>query len=255
MRINGIDLDAYGVRINDEAVGWKDGPQIAYPMQNVPGRGPVITGAPEYGIRTITASGWQQAGSLAAVRDLRDALWFALADRPLELELAAHPGRVYQARFISGEAVPMEPVLVQTAHRIRLEFQATDPLAYETSDTVVNFAGATATPLGTAPSRPVIQIAGAVSPTVIYRDASGTERGRMEFSGTIPGNNRIIVDCQARTIKRLDGTNAAAMLAGGDFITLDPKHGGGPAGPLPTLEIAPEASIARATYRRAFMSL
>lgn len=254
VKIDGTDLDQYGVILDRDASGWRDGIPRNFDLRSLPGRvGQVVMDrnatSPS---RTLVLSGQQRADSRSQLQTYEDDLKAAVYDGRLEVIFDDRPNRFYKAWSNGTPSFdPVGPQFVAPhAQDVQIELVVPDPLAYSTQELTVGFAGSqTAVPQGTGPVAPVIKIDGVTDPTIIYRDGDGNEVTRLELTASI--SSTWTIDCALQTITDAGGNNQYSTLSGGDFITMhgrDETSAG-----APTLEISGSPSQADAIYRRSYL--
>lgn len=245
-----VDLADYGVVIQDTPEG-RDGIDVDWATAHVPGYGPVELGVEgEMQVRRITVDGGLKADDHATiVSNIRELKWI-LEDRELQLILPDDPTHYFVARLESPRLPPIAPTHSQRMSLLHWTFLCTDPHAFSTSETTIDFnAFATAVPIGSGDVRPVITVVGLDAFDVIHRSSAGVEVGRIRIEGA--GTGEVVIDCENQVIT-LDGEEAPDLLVDStDFIVLTKHHAGGSGGPHQTLEISPAAtaSAAQAVYR------
>jgi len=153
----------------------------------------------------------------------------------------------YRARCVSVKAVAITPEMIQRAYQISIQLLLVDPRNYAIADSVVGFGSATAMPMGTAPTEPVIRLSGGTNPVMIYKDSSAVEIARMEFTWA---GTWIDIDMDRKTIIDNAAANQIAALTTGEFFSLDPYDGDYQTSAWPTLEVT--SSTGQATYRKAY---
>ena len=255
--IDGFDPQTLGFKIG-RVEGHRAAPERIYPLNELPGADGAIL-LSEDGVvkaRRITLQAYQRGPDLPTLLANQDELLWRLWGRDVELIFGDRADR-----FIRGRAEPFEfpliqPDLVQTAHHVRITFLCKDPRYYATALSSVAIGGAaTPIPLGSAPSHPLITLNGAATgPQLVYRDAAGTERLRMDFGGTSIGSGAsLVIDCdpEAMTITDGAGANRADALKLGRFPRFDPRDAYGLGGPWPTLEVSSGSGVV--SYRKAWL--
>ncbi len=253
--VNDIDVADLGVTVGQSIDGWRDGPDIRLPAAPLLGRiGRLgLTDAPAANARVFSVDAVQIGSTVADLLSKLDQLKRLVYDGVVRIRTGEASDREYLG--VAGLTVgPMGDWLNQVAHTLRFRFDCDDATARALIPTVVPFsASATAIPLGTAPSAPVIRIGDSVTnPVITYKDHRGQTQRTMGFTITIAAGGWLEIDCELKTIVDQDGAQQAAALTSGDFIELNPYDGGGIAGPWPTLGVS-GGSLAQAEYRKRWL--
>jgi hypothetical protein len=229
--INGVDVGTFGIEVNRELVGWKDGPTVHHPVEMVPGADAlVLTGRRAVQMRTVSVSG-EIAGDSDAEDPAEDARqkWneflFHVFDREVQITLAGHTDRYYRGFYNAARSTPIPPVLAGRAHDITVAFDCPNPFAFATAVTEVEFSAPAPVPLANAPVAPLLTVTAPT--TIIYRDALGVERSRLVV-GSFDSSTPLVLDCET-------GECNKAVELTGPLLRLDPRHGS-LNGPWPTLE-------------------
>lgn len=206
--------------------------------------------------RVVNVSGKMRAATNAALRANVLALQALVSRGTVELRFLDDATRVMYARCQTFAVVATGPTLSSTHCGVQMSFQCVDPYLYDLDAQVIGFTTlATSCPLGSAPSAPLIRVAGpGTNPTITYRDIRGNAIRTMALSITLAAADYIEVDSQLLIInKSVSGTitNGMANLSSGDFIALDPSDGDYSNSIWPTLEVT--AGQASAHYRKAWL--
>jgi phage-related protein len=253
------DLNDFGFIVRTIR-GVFDGRVANYPTAELPGRldtavlDTSATGSP----RDVVVEGTVEAATIAAlttaIRDLTG--WCA---RAVALKTVHDTASFLQVKQVTVSTTPPDMQGIVTAHPVTITFRAFDPLWYSTSLSAVSFSAATAMPLGTAPSKPVIRVTGAyTNPTITLKNSSAVTVGTMVFTVVLANAAHYIeIDCANRTIVHNTGSNAdgSALLTSGNFLTLDPSDADTTVPTWPTLEAAVSAgsiSSATSTFRKSY---
>jgi len=256
--LGGVDLAEFGCIVTAGVDALGSSPRLRTPTLPVPGRpGLVEAGPDEYEERVVRLVMTQTGRDPADLGDLARRLQFHLVGRALTLGLASVPGVAFRGRLRGdlGVSQPQDRNLRRPDRQVELEIACADPFAYAAADTVVALSAQGASlPLGTAQTRPRLVLAGVTDALLVYRDAAGVERGRMQLIGAIPAGAPVTVDCTRQTIRRADGQPHGLTLRG-SFLRFDPLHAVGVDGPFPTLSVSPAAALAEARYPLAWLSL
>ncbi len=249
MIVDGFDLRTLGFE-SDAPAGWRDVPPSRLQAIAIPGRAGVsaIADRPQVEARALSLSGIQSASNAATLLTQFDQLKRRLSRREVQVVFPDRSDRFFRARLESISASAIRPAFTQRAHHLRILLVCEDPRAHQTTESALAFGAATAMPLGDAPVRPVLAIASPSNPVIIYRDAAGLERGRMEL--TISSASAVTIDCDRLRIVDNAGDPRPEALTGGDFLELDPADANAAGTSWPTLEVTGGAGTA--TYRRAW---
>lgn len=256
--INGTDLASLGLEIT-EAPDWLDAPKWSQDLATIPGRvGGVFSGPVKVGARDLGLVGVLRAATLSARRTAEDAIKDLLAGTvALQVDDGVNPvreirGVCYQSTF-RALGHPLVP-LVHGA--VSLALTCPDGMWRDPAVRVIGFgASATALPLGTGPSTPIVRLFGAATnPTLTYRAASGVVVATMAFTATLGASDYLEIDASRATITRSTAgvvTNGMSLLTSGSFFALDPRDGSYGASSWPTLEVS--AGTGEAIYVRQWL--
>lgn len=254
--VNDVDVATLGVAVTRSVRGAWDGVEVRQPAAPVLGRlgRLALTDTPPALPRQIVALGRQEAADTATLQGLEDRLKRLVQDGIVRVRVGDRSDREWEARG-RIRITPLAAWQTRTAQDVELVFDCDDPVAQATADTVVDFSGgATACPLGTAPSAPIIRIGDTVTnPVVTLRDRFGQVVQTMGFTISIGAGEWLDIDCEAQTIVDQDGANQASTFDGStEFIELNPYDGAGTSGPWPTLECS-GGGLAIAEYRKRWL--
>lgn len=207
----------------------------------------LTTVKPDVSSRSFTINGHIVASDAATADSNLHEIKYRLYNDSVLLRFSRDETLEYRARCVAIRASPLQPEMTQRAYDCSLQFLLIDPRTYAVSDSVVAFTTATDMPLGTAPTEPIIRLSGGTNPILIYRDSTGTEVARMEFtwSGTY-----IDIDMDRKTVIDNAAANQVSTLTTGEFFSLDPYDGDYPTSDWPTLEV--NSGSGSATYRKAY---
>lgn len=253
------DYDLAGLGFILEAVeGWNDAPSVRDRVTQLPGRPGTIALAPEAETapRALSFRGVIRATSLAGVRTSMAALQERLYRGTVEVRLSDDPDKVFFARTEEQVRIVTPPQFASPHTRLSWRMTCPDPLRYDRNGTVIGFSSARgATPLGSAPSLPVLRIMGAATnPVITYRNAAGESIGTMGFTITLAATDYLEIDCELMTVTKVVSgvaTSVPTILTSGDFLLLDPQDGSYPDSVWPTLEVS--AGTGEALYRKAWL--
>jgi len=207
----------------------------------------IVTAEPDVNVKNFIVSG-HLLGDTRALADAQlHELKYRLYKDTVNIRFANDETIEHRARCTVVQATALTPQITQRAYNVSLRFLLTDPRTYAIADSVVGFTTATAMPMGTARTEPVIRLTGGTDPVLIYKDSSAVEVARMEltWSGTW-----IDIDMDRKTIIDNAAANQIAALTTGEFFALDPYDGDYPTLAWPTLEVS--SSTGQATYRKAY---
>lgn len=253
--VNGYDLAGLGFHA-PQIDSHLAAPGRSYAISEIPERDDALLlsegGTPQ--ARRIQVNGWLQAPDRATLRLYADRFKGRLRGGALEVIFPDEPGRFIRGRAEQVTLPPIPPVFSQRAIYANFALVCPDPHYYDlTTQTVAIGAGAAQIALGSAPVRPIITLTSGTGPVIIYRDAAGVARARMDFTGTSIGTGAsLVIDTHRMTIRTGAGVNMAnALISPSRWIVLDPYHAAGPAGPWPTVEVTNGAGEIR--YRRAWL--
>lgn len=260
--VDGTDLSGLGLAVAEDISGWRSRPVSDWPTAQVPGRWgeTLLSSAPRIGPRVLEVPCILTASSASNLQsNLNDINWHLDAGRVGEMlvKLSTDTALEFRARAADVDDSLVNAAVATTAAELTISFFCPDPRIYTNAASVVSFNSATAMPQGTAPTEPVIRVEGAAlgssDPTVIYKDTSGTEQARLEFTHTFADDTEHIdVDMATGEITDEGGNNVASSLTGGSFFRLDPQDGDFPNSSWPTLEV--DTGSGQATYERAFLA-
>ncbi len=263
LTVNGLDLEDLGFS-TERVEGLDDSPELSWATERIPGlAGTLVVGPrqPVIGERTVTVVGHLLADTPAAVETALRNVVTAAGQGLVELASTRSPARCALGYLAGVVEAPYPAQYSQPAARLTLRFQCPDPWRYDVAGLTVALAAASTAyplPLGSAPVKPVVVIAGAVTnPTLVYREASGTARCTMGFTITLGANDFLTIDADAGTItKSVAGTVTDAYSTwttkSDGLLVLDPGDGDGLASAWPTLEVTGSGATGEVRYRRAW---
>lgn len=213
---------------------------------------------PETGARALVFSGYVEAATNATLRAQLQSLLDYVSHGALEVRTAHDTGRFYVARF-AGTTLPInDPTFSSAATMARgtIAFDVTTPFQVERAPRTypiltTGTSGRVYIPLGTGPTRPLIQIRGAATnPKLTLYDAFGVKVGEMNFTISLGADDFLGIDCLTRRVsKSVAGTITAAdstRKLGDDFFNLLPRLGSQDAGRYVLLELSSGRAIVRA---------
>lgn len=263
---NGVDLEATVGLVVEDTAGLYDGVTRDFPTAVLPGA-PFLAHLTDAGVlqpRTITVTGTLVGANAATYEAYRNALLWYLAG-PLELVFSGRTTRLYRAVLPSAAIRRIRPVFTSRGAQITLQFLCADPRAIATTDTVVDFtAGPTELPLGTAEIDLVTDIvAGGVAITddleLTLAAADTTPLATLGLAATeisplnVPAGETLRIDHRRQTVQLVGSGiyHPEWVVDATDFLKPALRPGDNPAGPYPTLQLAPAlvAASAVATYR------
>ena len=220
------------------------------------------TARPTIEARQLRLQGYITGSTLADAVSKLDTLKAAIGTAPCSIRTAWDTTRQYWGVLTAAPAGP-NSAYWQTYLAVELDFLLFDPLSYKTtSETVAFTTGATAIPLGTAPSKgnravtSKITITGAATtPILIYKNSAGVEVSRMSFTGYSPlSGDTIEIDIARGLVEKVvSGLRSNAMgdlAAGWTFPALDPADGVYLTSSWPTLEVT--SGSGSITYTKAY---
>lgn len=160
---------------------------------------------------------------------------------------------VYLAANTSAEWMPAALAPGRVGATLTLVFTALDPLSYDATATTTALSTTIArTACGTAPTWPVITLAGPFTSRVVtYKDGADVTRGTFTIAGTVLSGESVVIDCDAESVAHVvSGVSTAAntWLTAGDFFALDPAHIASATNPGLVLS----AGTGSVTFRRAY---
>lgn len=224
--INNVDAATFGF-ILTEAPSWIDLPPRQTPTQPVINRqGVTVTAAPIEAARRVVLRGFVTSASVATTRANIDALKAALLAPLVQLIFQDNATRYVTVGLDSFTVGFQGPALIERRLRVEIQMTAYDPYFYDVtpSSVLFNVAGTPPGTIGTGIIRPVLTLTGAATgPTTIQlTDKSGVAVSTMTIAGNTIGGDVVVVDNDARTIKK-NGTSIISSLSGGDFFAIDPS--------------------------------
>lgn len=225
LTLNGTDLATLGF-VLEAAPGWKDAPPRSTASVVRPGRaGAYRSAATQENVRKLTLQGTVRGSTFPDARAKIDAIRALLVSaQPAVITFPDDATRSvsgYLDQFVTD--IGNGPSMIATALRARLDFSLLDPYAYDvTAQALAVSAAVVRAALGTAPSFPVITIAGAATNPVLslYRH-DGTLVGTLGLTLTTVGGDSLVIDMDRKTITK-NGASVLAALSSGDFFALDP---------------------------------
>jgi len=256
LMVDGFDLSTLDFRVQSMA-GHRNMPEATWPNAPVPGRyGPVLLSyEAQRQARPITVRGVFDSTSLVSLYANMDAAKARMDGALRTYTVVDNEAREHRAYLLKWDAQGLPPELATPRTYVTLTLWCPDPRAYSTVDTVVNFgATATDTPLGTAPTHPVIRVAGAASaPALVYKSSTGGERGRVTLNTTLSSTDWVDIDMGAGTLLNKAGASVSAVYATtvSGFFALDPLDGTYWSSGWPTVEVS--VGSGTATYRKAWL--
>ena len=258
MYLNDYDTSRLGLVVR-RADGRHSGVSIRDRITQLPKRAGDVALAreSEAAPRRLTVLGTIKKSSIAAVNSARDELKARLYHGTIEVRFDDEPTRMYLARAEDSELRTTDPDFVNPASEVTLSLYVPVPLAFDKLSRVVAFSATKGDcPIGTAPSLPVLQVAGAVTnPTITYRDFRGASIKTLGLTVTLLATEYLEIDCETSKIYRYTAgvkANADSLMSSGDFFALDSQDADTPNSVWPTLEISPTAAC-KAIYRRAWL--
>lgn len=252
--LNGSDMGtAYGFRASRPA-GWADAPPRTIQTTPLLNRaGATALQRPQEQPRKLTIAGSIIGSSVSDRLAKADALKAALSSASgVQLVFPDMPNR-YLTVFLDTFTVnaTVGAVFAERTVFVDIGLTAYDPYFYDSTLTTV--ASGASIALGTAPSRPVITVAGASSFSLnfyIVDTPAGNDLRDLALTGSTIAGDTLVIDCDAMTITK-NGVNALASLVGGDFFVLDPALAIFQASPAPRF-YANGNTNATMTYRKAW---
>lgn len=219
----GFDLSTLGLRV-ETVGGWRAGSQ-SWRSAVLLGRAgaALLDRAPTEDVRKLTVTG-RLFGTSRADVDARFVKIVARLNRgEVKLITVDAPTLEFRGYLESWAIEPGQPQLIEKRPAVTFTFVCLDPWLYATSDTVVPFTTATAMPLGSAPSLPVITLTGVGAGAVLtYKDSLGVTKGAL----TLTTAGTYTLDMAAGTIVRSAANAMADLVLGSLFpLALDPVHG------------------------------
>lgn len=223
--INNVDATTLGFVLTD-AASWLDLPPQTTPSQPVLGRqGSTVIAAPIEAPRKIVLNGFVTSASVAQTRTNLDTLKLALMAPLVQLTFQDNSTRYITVGLDAFTVTFSGPALIDRRVRVSISMTAYDPYYYDITPTTV--ASAATMPLGTGYARPTITItatgANAGPILVILRKNDNTLVGTLTISTALATSDVLIVDMDARTVKK-NGTSIIASISSGDFWAADPAN-------------------------------
>lgn len=226
--LDDVDVAQYGLVVA-RVDGWTGSPARTLPTVVVAGRSGVrVAGAATTGARALTLRGTVRGATAAAARANLDALRAACRG-PARLRCADAPDRelvVYLAGVDAED--PDAGQLVAADLAVAVALVAPDPHKRARAEDAVPMPGGgppNEAGLGTAPSRPRMELGAVASPVITVTDGAGAVRGVISLPG-VTGN--VVVDHDAGTIRDRDtgASRLAALTSASLFpLVLDPAAG------------------------------
>jgi hypothetical protein len=153
-----------------------------------------------------------------------DALKVALSASSLSLVFADHPNRHVNVSLDSVSSPPPVGSMVQETMPVEVSVTAYDPLSYDNNLLTVDMPGGGSAYLllGTGPVRPVVTVVGAaVNPVIRLFNKSNAVIASLSLAVTTVGGDSLVVDMDAKTVKK-NGVSILSAISAGDFFTIDP---------------------------------
>lgn len=265
--IDDVDLSTLGFQLV-RSTGLDDAVPLEPTVVEVPALGHDIE-ASIYGVqrpRTVTLRLRFRTSDSAALLAAMHGLRARTVNRLVRLR---HSQRTGQELVMRCKGLPVEAGRVRWvapfAWEPTLELVALDPTYRDTSDQVVAFTAATAVPMGTADSRPVVTLTasgGAVTdPSYTVRNSGGVTVGVVPFTVVLASGDALEVDAEAGTVRRrISGvwSNARSLVPIGQVIpTLRASDGDWLTSSWPTIArdfvAGPGALSGSISYRRRWL--
>lgn len=253
--VDGFDLSTIGF-ILSKPDGQRDGLDADWPSVDVPGRIGVSMSAtePAYEPRSIRVDGVLESDpTVDTVADLLarlDEFKYRLGSTERNFRFVDDETYDYRARALRIRHPPIDPALIQTAVRVRVDLWMRDPRRYSTTQTVVSGITTTPTalPLGTAPVRAVFTVTGAAGFTITIKHFDTTVLKTVIIAGA---TSPVVIDMALGTITDGSGNAADTLDNASDFpFDLDPEWGDWTASQWPTAEVS--AGTMQVDYYRAW---
>jgi phage-related protein len=225
LMINNTNARTLGF-VLESASGWLDVPSRTRATVVRPARaGAYPSAATQEGPRKLSLAGTVMGSTADEVRANIDALRaLLLSVQPAVISFPDSPLRyvsAYLDQYVTE--IGAGPSMIAKALRARIDLSLLEPYAYDIDAQAIPVAaGINRAPLGTAPSFPVITIAGAaVNPVLSLYRYDGTLLGTLGLALTTVAGDSLVIDMDRKTITK-NGASVLAALASGDFFALDP---------------------------------
>ena len=220
--INSLDAQAtYGFVMSD-APSWLDMPPRTTPSQAVLNKqGAIVTAATVEAPKRLTLNGFVTSATAAQTRTNIDALKAALlAPAGVQLTFSDNSTRFITCTLDNFTVQWSGPALIERRLRVTIQMTAYDPYFYDISLSSVAFNIATS--IGTGIIRPVLTLTGALASPIIIslKDEASVVVSAMTLTLTTVGGDTVVIDNDARTIKR-NGASIIGTMTGGDFFAIE----------------------------------
>jgi hypothetical protein len=258
------DLRDFGFALA-KPVGVFSAPRVSYASAQLPGvlQSIRLHSTPTGSVRQFSIEGSVIASTAALLLSQIRALtgWCARAVAVKTFLDSASFLRVRQGAVTVEEYFPVSGP--EYGARVVIEFEATDPLWYDTSTTTATFtSGAATTALGTAISYPVVRLTGAfTNPLITVKSSAGATVATMGLTIVLSNAAHYVeidmAPVTGRTIVKHTGSLSTAedILTSGSFFGFDPANADTTTPTWGTIEASVSAgsiSAATAIYRKAY---
>jgi phage-related protein len=226
--VNGVNPNTLGLKV-ESVPGWESAPALDYLTQQVPGKAGniLLRVTPQIGARRLTVNANVVGTSNADMLTKLDAIKALFAPLSLVVVMDNRPTRSITCRLDGSVAIdPGETSMLTRKIAVTFTLVADDPWWYDIATTSMAEPGAgvgTSTPLGTAPSLPVLTatFTGSVAfYTITLYNSAGVQVGVITFTRAFVNTDVLVVDMANRTVT-VNGVNALTTLSAGDFFALD----------------------------------
>lgn len=257
--VNDVDFGTLGFAV--ERCGDHRGTaQRQWPSRQVPGRYGeiVLNNAPTYRGRQLRISGWIDADSLSDAYSKLSELKYRLSNGITQIQYVDDETRYYFGYLVGGAVTGLDPQLTSTYWRTNFDIWCPDARAWGAESTVACSTSGTDVPMGDAPLRPLLTVAGALSGatvTVDYRSSTGGTLETFTVTGvTVGGGETLTIDCENQTVTSTTGGNFISGWQStiGNFITLDPHDGDMPNSSWPQIKSGTAGKTVSVIYRKAY---
>ena len=241
--LNGTPAENYGLGMR--SANWWD--SVIFERPSIPLAGQLGQVAGNVGIgapRELSITTLLEASSVSDRRTKLDNIARDLSAGINEIKIQDDTARVLLARFIryTVGAFAENPYGGQPYVEVTLEFVADDPVWKDVSASSYALSSSdTETPLGSLPSYGVIELTGANSPTITYKDQAGNTVSTLALSYTWASGETYRVDLALQTIDKVVSgvrTNAISVYSTGEFFALDPADGVASTSSWPTVAVS-----------------
>lgn len=223
--INNVDATTFGFVLT-EAPSWIDLPPRTTPSQPVLGKqGSVVTAAPIEAPRRLVLRGIVTSSSVAQTRTNIDNLKIALLAPLVQLTFQDSSTRYITVGLDNFAVQWSGPAMIDRRLRVEIQMTAYDPYFYDTSVTSIALDRAINPwmTIGTGIIRPVLTISGAsTNPVFILNNHSSVQVASLGLTITNVGGDSLVVDMDARTVKK-NGVSVLSAISSGDFFAIDPS--------------------------------